>query len=101
MVANACVGLAVVAGAFMLHFSFAEQTEEIMTVYMILGAAQGFLTGGPVCRLSQCDLVTVTKGDNNDLYIVLVIVSAVKNLLSTICLYLIGFFLASGKNMLM
>ena len=67
---------------------------------MVLTAAQGFFTGGPSCRLGQCDLVTVTKGDNNDLYIVLVIVSATKNLLSTICLYLIGFHLAHSKNIL-
>ena len=69
-----------------------------MNLYMLLSAAQGFLTGGPVCRLSQSDLVTAARGDNDHLYTLLVLAGTTRSILNAICLYLTGFFLEKSKT---
>jgi uncharacterized protein (DUF983 family) len=70
-----------------------------MNLYMLLSAAQGFLTGGPACRLCQSDLVTATRGNSDDLYTLLVLAGTIRSIVNAICLYLTGSFLEKSKSL--
>jgi hypothetical protein len=88
----------VLISGLMFYFSFLEQTHYIMTIYMILSGVQGFFIGGPISRITQTDIACLTKGNNNDLYMILTINSFLRSLLLVISLYSIGYFLEKGKQ---
>jgi hypothetical protein len=93
---NLCLGLAAGVGVLMLYYGSLEQTSEVMRIYVGLSAGQGFFSGGPSCRLTQKDVVSITEGNNNDLYAIFAISDVLVSLCLIISLYCIGYFLEKG-----
>lgn len=93
-----CLGMSTIISLAMFYYSFSEADSGKVLLFIILSGAQGILVGGPCARLAQHDLVQITEGNPQDIYIILVIYTLVKCVLSTITLYLIGYCLERGKD---